>query len=139
MAGEESAILAWTDEESTGLTFDDHVLEIAVVFTDTSLKELGSFQTLIRPQPSTFARIHANPIVAKMHNASGLIAALEAGGDILPTVGQAEAALLAAIDQVAQPEQMVTMAGGGVSHFDIGHLDCVLACPLIEAVNKTFG
>lgn len=122
MAGEESAILAWTDEETTGLTLDDHVLEIAVVFTDTSLNELGSFETLVRPQPSTFARIHADPVVADMHRRSGLLSALEAGEGNLPTVGEAEAALMAAIEQVAKPGQMVMMAGGGVSHFDIGHL-----------------
>ncbi|AUG29553.1 hypothetical protein [Microbacterium hominis] len=122
MAGEEDAILAWTDEETSGLTLDDHVLEVAVVFTDTDLNELGSFETLVRPQPSTFARILADPIVSDMHRKSGLLSALRAGGDDLPTVDEAEAALLAAIDQVARPGQMVMMAGGGVSHFDIGHL-----------------
>lgn len=119
---EEHAILAWTDEESTGLTLDDHVLELAVVFTDTNLRELGSFETLVRPQPSTFARIVSDPIIAKMHTENGLIAALEQDADTLPTVGEVEQKLLAAIEKVAAPDQMVMMAGGGVSHFDIGHL-----------------
>lgn len=122
MAGEDSAILAWTDEETTGLAADDHVLEIAVVFTDGNLRELGSFHSLVRPQPSTFARIMSNPIVADMHRKNGLIAELEAGADTLPTVAEVEAALLEAISEHAAPDQMVMMAGGGVAHFDIGHL-----------------
>lgn len=122
MGSEADAILAWTDEESSGLSLDDHVLEIAVVFTDTQLNELGTFHTLVRPQASTFARIFADPIVADMHVSSGLVDALRTGGDSLPTLADVEASFLAAIDQVAAPGQMVMMAGGGVSHFDIGHL-----------------
>lgn len=122
MASEADAILMWTDEESTGVTVDDHVLELAVVFTDTKLNELGTFETLVRPMASTFARIFDNPIIADMHVSSGLVDALRDGGDSLPTIGEVESALLAAVDQVARPGQMVMMAGGGVSHFDIGHL-----------------
>lgn len=116
-------ILAWTDEESTGLDDDDHVLELAVIFTDTQLRELGSFETLVRPQPSTFARIMSNDFVAKMHHANGLIDALDAADpDSLPTIGEVETQLLARIDEVAGPSQRVWMAGGGVSHYDLRHL-----------------
>lgn len=122
MPAEEEAILAWTDEESTGLSLDDHVLEVAVVFTDSNLRELGSFETLVRPQPSTFARIHADPIVAQMHRSSGLLAELEANADTLPTLDEVEEMFLEEIGRHAGADRLVMMAGGGVSHFDIGHL-----------------
>lgn len=122
MAGEDSAILAWTDEESTGLTSDDHVLEVAIVFTDTNLRELGTFHSLVRPAPSTFARIMSDTFVADMHRKNGLLAELEAGADTLPTLAEVEDQVLDAIATHAAPQQMVMMAGGGVAHFDIGHL-----------------
>lgn len=119
MTQNDSAILAWTDIETTGLDVDDHLLELAVVVTDSQLNELTAFETLIRPQPSTFARLMANDFVATMHQTNGLIAALDSvDHELLPDVAGAEQMLIDALASVAAPGQLILMAGGGVSHFD---------------------
>lgn len=113
-------LLAWIDTETTGLGQDDHLIEIALVFTDAELNEVGQrYTTVLQPAPSTFARIHANDFVREMHAVNGLTAELETIGDDAPTVTNVDARIRELIDVVAEDGQDVHIAGGGVAAFDL--------------------
>lgn len=119
---EQADFLIWTDEETTGLEREDHMLEIACILTDPQLNVIATFASLVRPNAETFDRLRANPIVLQMHEANGLLAALEEGGDKLPTLEDVEAGLVAFIEQHVASNKVIMMAGGGVGHFDLGHI-----------------
>jgi len=109
----------FVDTEATGLdTAVDCLLEVAVILTDHDLNELAAYQTLIRADDEAWRRIADDPVVERMHLASGLIGELRAcEPGALPSVAQAEQTVLEMLDDlgVAAP---LRIAGGGVAQFD---------------------
>lgn len=68
--------LLWVDMETTGLDPNENdILEIALVVTDASLRELAYYQSLVRPAceiECTLMHPDVDEVVRKMHDASGL-------------------------------------------------------------------
>ena len=123
IAGPGPLAYCWIDLETCGLNPDDPLLELAVIATDSDLREITSFTTIVRPQPDTFDRIAAVPAVQAMHERNGLLDELRNHGHNAPTEQQVENMLLALLDKYEDPDASpVQIAGGGVSHFDHPYL-----------------
>lgn len=106
------------DMETTGLDEQqDHLLELSLILTDEDLREIDRIHTLIRPEPGTWDRIHANPFIESMHRRSGLLADLVDNGPSAPTLAQADRMLGAWLAERIG-EETVHFAGGGVANFD---------------------
>lgn len=116
--------LLWVDLETTGLDLDrDRLLEVAAVGTDADLNVLCRLDTLVRPEPGTLDMIRANPVVAQMHGASGLLTDLQTDGPDAPTLRQVEDALVGMVaTHACLPAHPVHIAGGGVAAFDQPYL-----------------
>jgi len=109
--------LLWMDMETTGLEpYVDDVLELAAVLTDTSLNELGTYESVVAVNRVTaLHRMISNSAVEKMHRDNGLLDALRSKD--LPRLGEVESEVVELIDRLA-PNGTVYLAGSGVSHFD---------------------
>lgn len=104
----------WCDLETTGLGPDAVLLEAAFVLLDDRWEELWCGHQVLWAAEAVLARM--DPVVAAMHERSGLRAAVAAAD---PAVGvrDVQAAVVHALGRFvgAQP---VYLAGSGVSHFD---------------------
>jgi oligoribonuclease len=112
------------DLELTGLeTQLDDIVEIGVIGTTSDLTPLFDQKIVVRPRLHGLDRIHSNPIATSMHQANGLLAELEAGqyGNTLPTIAEAEHAVIALIDSFEHEDQLV-LGGSGVWHCDLRFL-----------------
>ena len=74
-----SELMVWVDCEMTGLDLlSDGLIEVAALVTDASLNVLGDgIDVVIRPEPAVLAQM--GDFVREMHQASGLLAALDSG------------------------------------------------------------
>ena len=122
----------WADLETTGLnpgpgSGRDLIIEVAVILTRTSpaFEEVGRFEAVISHGEAV--RPLMRPFVLAMHEANGLLAAIESGAG-MPLAG-AQAAILALIDGVTADQ--VVLAGSGVSDFDHPFVD--IAMPLLSS------
>jgi oligoribonuclease len=69
-------MICWLDLETTGLVPESgEILEIAAILTDDELVEIDRFASLVRPPRGFESKM--DDFVTKMHEASGLLAALE--------------------------------------------------------------
>ena len=112
------------DLELTGLeTQLDDIVEIGVIGTTSDLTPLFDQKIVVRPRQHGLDRIHANPIVRTMHESNGLLAELVAGqyGASLPTIAEAEQAVIDLIESVEHEDQLV-LGGSGVWHCDLRFL-----------------
>ena len=112
--------LLWTDLETTGLDPEDHIIEAAFILTDARLNEVARYSTLVRPRPSTFARLMSAPSpVYEMHFSSGLIEELsEADPEGLPTLAEIDETVRGLLRAHVPEGSTVHIAGGGVAQFD---------------------
>jgi oligoribonuclease len=103
--------IIWVDCEMTGLDLaKDATVEIAVIVTDSALQPLGEgVDVLIRPPEQALAQMV--PTVRHMHEASGLLAALEGGLDL----AQAQAQVMQYVTQWAPQPGRCPLAGNSVS------------------------
>lgn len=110
------------DFEDTGLDPHlDQIIEVGVIGTTANLEPLFELETMVQPQPSTFARLEATPAAKAMHVKSGLLDDLTrtAEAHLLPSLADVETYLVAKIDEFAVPGQEVILAGAGISHHDM--------------------
>lgn len=112
----------FVDLETTGLTDDDHLLEVAVIGADSDLNELFTYDSVVQPKQSTFDRLADNDVVWDMHSRNGLLTELTRHTGQLPTVTVVESKLCALVDEYSDASVTVCLAGGGVSHFDAHYL-----------------
>lgn len=80
MSAASTELFAVVDFESDRLV-DPNALEVGAIVIDRDLNELGSFETVIRPQTADWRQNMRTPddYVERMHQKSGLIADIEAG------------------------------------------------------------
>lgn len=98
---------------------DQPILEVGAILISADLShEYGRYETVIRPTAEALDDLRSIPFVYDMHVASGLYAELT-GPDAhkLPTLADAEDALLALLDELPEG-QRVTIAGSGVARYD---------------------
>ena len=112
----------WIDLECSGLdeTVDD-IFEFGVIGTTEDLTTLYTQRIVVRASETALARADSNPFVRQMMADNGLRDELIAGGDTLPTIGEAEQYLLAAIDRHSTAGTLI-LAGSGVTHYDLRFL-----------------
>lgn len=98
---------------------DQPILEIGAILVSADLtREYGRFESVIRPTAEALDDLRSIPFVYDMHVASGLYAELTApDADQLPTLADAEDAILALLDELPAG-QKVTIAGTGVTRYD---------------------
>ena len=116
--------ICWLDLETTNA--DEHtgsIVEIGCVMTDPDLREIEDISLLVQPNPE---HVEAMPeVVRRMHEASGLLDAMDANeqaridGEVpddhpLP---DADRLLRQFLDRHAVSGRVI-LAGSGVSHFD---------------------
>ena len=65
-------VFVWMDLETTGLTDDAEIIEVAMVVTDSNLTEGMSWQEVRPPSEQGRRQILDDPYVLGMHQASGL-------------------------------------------------------------------
>lgn len=116
--------ICWLDLETTGS--DEHtgsIVEVGAIITDQDLREIEAISLLVQPDPE---HVDAMPeVVRRMHEASGLLDAMDANeqaridgeeaGDN-PLV-DADRLLARFLDRHAVDGRVI-LAGSGVSHFD---------------------
>jgi oligoribonuclease len=104
-------MLVWMDLEMTGLDPGRHVIvEIATIVTDDELQVVGTGPDLV---------VHASedelsqmpPIVAEMHESSGLLTAIRTS---TTTLANAETATLAFLRDAGVPEGAVPLCGNSI-------------------------
>jgi len=102
--------LVWIDCEMTGLNpRQDELCEIAIIVTDSELNPIDAgFSVVINPSEQAIASM--NEFVRKMHQESGLLAALPAG----VSCEQAEAQCLSYLDKHLADEKTAPLAGNSV-------------------------
>lgn len=107
-------LLGWVDVETTGLDVEnDVILEIGIIITDGSLKEIASSPAVICSAEK--ASLDAmNDFVRDMHTKSGLIGEVSWGGC---RINEAEDLLLDFLYTFAEPGQ-VPMAGSSIGSLD---------------------
>jgi oligoribonuclease len=111
--------LSWIDIETTGLTLEDEILEVACVITTPGLVELAHFTSTVSWSAESVRgmREACSPIVREMHD-HGLWDAVSAGPGM--TLGQIEHAIgKLMVDYGATRSPMC----GSSVHFDRGMLE----------------
>lgn len=121
--------LAWVDIETTGLFQDpstknlamdpsaDEILEVAVIVTDFDLQPQTGYQSVVKLDRHGLERLRANPEVAQMHAANGLIKECRAAD--APSLAQVDDELDAMLRETTTFEKGEFMiAGSGVAQFD---------------------
>jgi oligoribonuclease len=104
--------LVWVDLEMTGLDVErDVILEIAVIVTDGALDVIEEGPDLVVAQPAS-ALARMAPVVAQMHAASGLDAAVLAS---TLTLAEAEAQALEFVRQHVPTAGTAPLAGNSIS------------------------
>lgn len=116
-------LIVWIDTETTGLDPDrDLLLEIAVVVTDNSLRELGATSVVVAPEHGVEeALARMDPFVTAMHSSNGLISELDSPA-ALP-LDAADRWIAAHIDQAAAGAAGPFLLGGNSITHDRGFLD----------------
>lgn len=116
-------LIVWIDTETTGLDPDrDLLLEIAVVVTDNSLRELGATSVVVAPEHGVEeALARMDPFVTAMHSSNGLISELDSPA-ALP-LDAADHWIAAHIDQAAAGAAGPFLLGGNSITHDRGFLD----------------
>lgn len=96
------------------------IFEVAAILLSPDLShEYGRYESVIRPTEEALDELRAFPYVLDMHMKSGLYAELTApDAHLLPTLADAEDAILALIDKLPQDIYKVTIAGTGVARYD---------------------
>jgi len=123
-----STPLLYIDFEGPGVKDTDGPTEVAnsaifevgaILMTADLSQELGRYETVVRPTEEALEELRAIPFVLDMHKASGLYDVLT-GPDahLLPTLDEAEAGVLALLDEHLPEGQKVTIAGTGVARYD---------------------
>jgi oligoribonuclease (3'-5' exoribonuclease) len=122
-----SAPLLFLDFEGPGLregaTPDEvahcGIFEVAAILMSSDLAhEYGRYETVVRPTPEDLEELHAIPFVLNMHTVNGLLAELTTpGAEDLPTLSDAEDAVLALLAELPA-DQKVVIAGSGVARYD---------------------
>lgn len=104
--------LVWVDCEMTGLDLvRDALVEVAVVVTDDELRLLDDgLDVLIAPPPGTLEQMV--PVVRDMHQASGLLAALEG---VATTVAEAQDQLLDYVRRHVKEPRRVPLCGNSIA------------------------
>jgi oligoribonuclease (3'-5' exoribonuclease) len=111
-------LLLWLDLESTGLetSAGDEIIEIGCILTHADLRVLGEFEAVVKPSDSAMARLAANQFVVDMHTANGLLNDINDGLSLT----RVELDLLIWLYRLGvRTDQKLTLAGSGVSHFDL--------------------
>lgn len=108
-------VLLWCDLETAGTDERrDPILEIAAILTDSDLRELATFEVVVKPDLDVEdLRSAAGDVVRVMHDENGLWEECADGRPIL----WAEQDLIRLITYHS-PEKKVRLAGSGVGHFD---------------------
>jgi len=115
------------DLETTGLDPEaESILEIGVVLTDSDLRKLDSFESLVWPVTPLE---DLDAFVADMHQTSGLLEDLNRTGKA-PSVGEVEARVLAWLEDCGVKQGQLPMMGSSV-HFDRSFLKRHM--PMLEA------
>lgn len=122
-----STPLLYLDLEGPGVTpgatpaeiSQSAIFEVAVILLSEDLThEYGRYESVIRPTAAALDELRAFPFVLDMHTVSGLYAALtDETASTLPTLEEAETAILRLLDQLPQGQQ-VRIAGSGVARYD---------------------
>jgi len=103
--------LVWVDLEMTGLDPErHHILEIAVIVTDGALEREQEGPDLVVTAPAG-ALEAMDPVVVRMHEASGLIGEIRAA---TLTVGQAESQVLRFLTEHVPDSRSAPLAGNSV-------------------------
>ena len=113
--------ICWLDLETTNA--DEHtgsIVEIGCVMTDPDLREIEEISLLVLPEPDPWEEMP--PVVQRMHEASGLLDAIE---DAMAQPDRADALDVREADRILRQfldrhavSGRVILAGSGVSHFD---------------------
>jgi oligoribonuclease (3'-5' exoribonuclease) len=117
----DDAIL-WIDLETTGSSNEAKILEFGGILTTATpdLEELGRFQTLVDPYP---VDTYEADVVVEMHKKSGLTDDLKMNSIVLPSVVEAEQAILRWInDTIGFSTEHLPWGGSGVGHFDAKYI-----------------
>ncbi|MDQ3528645.1 MAG: oligoribonuclease [Actinomycetota bacterium] len=103
--------LVWVDLEMTGLDPErHHIVEIAVIVTDGALERVQEGPDLVVAAPAG-ALAAMDPVVVRMHEASGLIGEIRAA---TLTVGQAESQVLRFLSEHVPDSRSAPLAGNSV-------------------------
>jgi len=103
--------LVWVDLEMTGLDPErHHIVEIAVIVTDGALERVQEGPDLVVTAPAG-ALEAMDPVVVRMHEASGLIGEIRAA---TLTVGQAESQVLRFLTEHVPDSRSAPLAGNSV-------------------------
>lgn len=107
------------DLETTGIAAEEPTIEVGIIITDADYNEVASYSSAIRPAPGTIDRLYANDFVRNMHTVSGLLAELQAASaGTLPTLSDAEDAILDLIDEHVPASAELVILGSGTARFD---------------------
>ena len=108
--------LLWLDLETTGLDpAQNRILEVGAILTNSDLREIASYHEILYCPRERIDALITSDYVHEMHVDNGLLAACTAATATLPDVTAGLLELLGYVPQ-ARP---VTLAGSGVSHFDL--------------------
>ena len=105
-----SELMVWVDCEMTGLDLlRDGLIEVAALVTDASLNVLGDgIDVVICPEPAVLAQM--GDFVREMHQASGLLAALDSG----LTMAEAEERVLEYVRAFVPEPRRAPLAGNTI-------------------------
>lgn len=127
-----SEYMLWVDLETTGLSVHtDDIVEVACILTKTygppisgqmpllALETLWEYQAVPQPTPEIWAKLTRNKFVHQMHLHSGLVQNMTEATETLHyidwTIGDK-------LQDLNVKKGEITLAGSGVSHFDIHFL-----------------
>ena len=104
--------LVWIDLEMTGLDPERHVIvEVAAVITDGNLNILGEgIDLVVHATEDELAQM--DPFVTQMHAKSGLDKEIR---ESTTSIGEAEEAVLALINEHCDPEHPAPLAGNSIA------------------------
>jgi oligoribonuclease (3'-5' exoribonuclease) len=109
--------ILWIDLETTGSSNDADIIEFGGVITDSTpeLSVLSTYTTLVKPTTDKYE----SDIVTQMHETSGLTLDLSLAWENLPSIGDAEKAILKWINEtIGFSTEHIPWGGSGVGHFD---------------------
>jgi oligoribonuclease (3'-5' exoribonuclease) len=104
-------VLAWLSTEGEALGDGTTMLEVAVVLTDTDLREVGSYQSIVRASPSTFAALLEDSGLAATYRNNGLLNQLEQAGDSAMTSEHIETEILDMLAVFGDDTRVVPVLG----------------------------